>query len=315
MNKEVKDRAIKAVRSVLPKATETAIWLIKITVGISAVILLLRYFDILPWFSHLISPVFNYVGLPGEASLAFVTGYFVNVYSALAVMATLDLDVRAITILSVMVLCAHNMVTETAVQKRTGSSALRIVLTRTLSAFVLGFTLNLLMPGGVSSTFVTKVAEKMEFMPMINEWIVSTGRLILKMTFLVMTLSILQSLLSEFGIIRLLSKFLRPVMRFFGLPAKTSFLWIVANVLGLAYGAAIMMEERDSGKISAEDARVLNQHIGISHSNLEDVLLLGSFGAIIIWLLVSRWTMSLLLVWLYRTELSIRKKFVPLQAK
>ncbi len=313
MERSAKDRAIDAVKGVFPKSVKTAVWLIKITVFISAAILLLRYFNILPWFSKIISPVFNYVGLPGEASLAFVTGYFVNVYSAIAVMVTLDLDVRAMTILAIMILCAHNMITETAVQNKTGSSILRIVLMRTLSAFILGFVLNLIIPGDVSSAVILKDQDKISFLAMLTEWIVSTGRLVIKMVVLIMGLSFLQVLLSEFGVIRWLSNFLRPLMKFFGLPAKTSFLWIVANTLGLAYGAAIMMEETESGKITKEDANLLNHHIGISHSNLEDVLLMGSMGAMMLWMLFSRWFMSLILVWELRLEMAIRKKFVTLR--
>ncbi len=313
MNKSVKDRAINAIREVFPKSVKTSIWLIKITVSISAAILLLRYFNILPWFSKMISPVFNYVGLPGEASLAFVTGYFVNVYSAIAVIGTLNLDTRSLTILAIMILCAHNMITETAVQNKTGSSVLRILIIRTGSAFVIGFILNLILPGEITSALITQKNEEVSFMAMITEWVVTTGRLVLKMIILIMSLSFLQVLLSEFGVIRWLSNFLRPLMKFFGLPAKTSFLWIVANTLGLAYGSAIMMEETESGKISKSDADLLNHHIGISHSNLEDVLLMGSMGAMVLWMLFSRWIMSFILVWELRLEMTIRKKFVPLR--
>lgn len=68
-------------------------------------------------------------------------------------------------------------------------------------------------------------------------------------------------------------------MAFFGLPAKTAFLWIVANTLGLAYGAAVMIDETESGKITKKDVDLLNHHISISHSNLEDVFLVASVGA------------------------------------
>ncbi|NCB98954.1 MAG: nucleoside recognition protein, partial [Bacteroidia bacterium] len=85
------ERVIGAARDVLPTTIKTCVWLVKITVLISFGILILRYFNILPWFSGLISPVFNIFGLPGEAALAYVTGYFVNVYSAIAVISTLDL--------------------------------------------------------------------------------------------------------------------------------------------------------------------------------------------------------------------------------
>jgi hypothetical protein len=101
---------------------------------------------------------------------------------------------------------------------------------------------------------------------------------------------------------------MRPVLAVFGLPAKTSFLWIVANTLGLAYGAAVMIDETESGKITKQDVDLLNHHIGISHSNLEDVILLASVGALAVWMLFSRWAFSFLLVWELRLEMAIRKK-------
>jgi len=312
MEKSAKQRAIDSIKEVLPITFKTSLWLVKVTVLISLGILFLRYFNILPWFSKLISPVFNLMGLPGEASLSFVTGYFVNVYSAIAVMVTLELDIRAITILSVMILCAHNMITETAVQKKTGSSAVRMVIIRTLSAFILGFALNWIMPGEMAAQSAQSDLADIPFIEMVREWLSSTIIVVLKMTVLIFTLSVMQRLLSEFGLIRWISKFLRPILALFGLPAKTSFLWIVANILGLAYGAAVMIEEYESGKIGKRDIDLLNHHIGISHSNLEDVILLSSMGAMAVWLLFSRWFMSFLLVWELRLEMALRKNFLPL---
>jgi spore maturation protein SpmB len=143
---------------------------------------------------------------------------------------------------------------------------------------------------------------------MLQLWFVKTLKLVILMTVLIFALSILQRLLSEFGVIRWLSKFMRPVLAVFGLPAKTSFLWIVANTLGLAYGAAVMIDETESGKITKQDVDLLNHHIGISHSNLEDVILLASVGALAVWMLFSRWAFSFLLVWELRLEMAIRKK-------
>ncbi|MBP9018265.1 MAG: nucleoside recognition domain-containing protein [Rikenellaceae bacterium] len=314
MEGTIGERTLKAIREVLPSTLKTCIWLVKITVLISLGILVLRYFNILPWFSQLISPFFNVFGLPGEAALAYVTGYFVNVYSAIAVIATLDLDTRAITILSVMVLCSHNMIIETAVQKKTGSSAVRIVVIRTLSAFILAFFLNLIMPGEVVSNVLHSQIDKVSLTEMLKDWFFSTLRVVLTMTVLIFSLSILQKILSEFGIIRWLSKIMRPFLAIFGLPAKTSFLWIVANTLGLAYGAAVMIEEYKSGKVTKKDIDLLNHHIAISHSNLEDIILLASVGGMLWWMLLSRWCMSLLLVWELRCEMAIRKKLVKFAA-
>jgi len=309
MDNSAINRAVSSVKEILPKTLKTCLWLVRITVLVTLGVQFLEYFEILPWISKLLNPLFNLLGLPGEASLAYVTGYFVNVYSAIAVMATLNLDIRTVTILSVMVLASHNMITETAVQKKTGSSAVRIIFIRTFSAIALGFILNLIMPGGGKLAVIEAQAADLSLIEMLQVWFFKTIKLIALMTVLIFSLSIMQRLLAEFGVIRWLSKFMRPVMAFFGLPAKTSFLWIVANTLGLAYGAAVMIDETESGKITKSDVDLLNHHISISHSNLEDVLLLASVGAMIPWMIFSRWAFSFLLVWELRLEMAIRKKF------
>ncbi len=297
------------VKEVLPSATGTCIWIVKITVAVSFAILFLKYFNLLPLFSEFISPLFNYVGLPGEAALAYVSGYFVNVYAAISAAVAVDLDVRATTILSVMVLCSHNMITETAVQKKTGSSAARMVIVRTLSAFAIAFVLNRLMPGGLSSSIMEETEQNLPFLVMFREWLVSTFWLVLKMTCLIYSLSVMQKLLAEYGVIRKVAKFLKPLLAIFGLPAKTAFLWIVANILGLAYGAAVMIDESRSGKISRRDIDLLNTHISISHSNFEDLFLVCSIGGVWYILLISRWIASAILVWEQRLEYFVADRF------
>lgn len=149
-----------------------------------------------------------------------------------------------------MILAAHNMITETAVQKKTGSSAVRMVLVRTISSLIIGYTLNLIIPGGGKMAVIEATATDLTLIEMLEVWFFKTLKLVVMMSVLIFTLSIIQRLLAEFGVIRWLSKFMRPVMAFFGLPAKTAFLWIVANTLGLAYGAAVMIDETESGKIT-----------------------------------------------------------------
>ena len=305
----------------------------------------------------MLGPLFNHFGLPGEAALAYVSGYFVNMYAMLAIAGSMDLTARAITILGVMSLCSHNMITETAVQGKTGANPVRVVITRTLAGFVLAFVLNLILPlsqsdiamlGGAvgeSEAAVASVAEAPTavapatvapaagapatvasiteapaavqplFKELAVEWCYSTLSILVKMTLLIYSLAILQRILSEFGVIRWVSKFLKPLLLLFGLPARCSFLWIIANILGIAYGGAVMMEEVRAGKLSLRDIKLVNQHIGISHSNLEDLTLVASIGGIWWVMLLSRWAGSFILVWGYRAEMAIRKKLLTLQTK
>ena len=298
------NRILSCVRSATPSALKTIWWLTKIMVGVSFLIMLLQYFGIIAWISNLLTPVFSSFGLPGEAALAYVSGYFVNCYTAMAVMSTLSLDMRAATILAVMVLCSHNMIVETTVQAKTGSSAIRIVIIRTFSAFFLAFVLNQIM-ARVSNVIT---AENVTFVEMLRMWALRTAKTVGLMIVLVYALTLLQRILNEFGIIEHIANFLKPVMVFFGLPPRTAFLWLVANTLGLAYGAAVMIDEAETGTTTKEENDLLNHHIGVSHSNLEDLLLFTAIGGSFLWMLLSRWAMSLLLVWERRLEMKFHKK-------
>ena len=298
---------LSCVRSATPSALKTIWWLVKIMVSVSFGIMLLQYFGVIAWISELLTPLFSSFGLPGEAALAYVSGYFVNCYTAMAVMSTLSLDMRAATILAVMVLCSHNMIVETTVQAKTGSSALRIVVIRTLSAFILAFVLNKIMPGEfVAHETHLVTAENVTFVEMLKNWAIRTLHTVGLMIVLVYALTLLQRILNEFGIIEKISNFLKPVMVFFGLPPRTAFLWLVANTLGLAYGAAVMIDETEHGSTTKEENDILNHHIGVSHSNLEDLLLFTAMGGSFLWMLLSRWAMSLLLVWERKIENKLR---------
>lgn len=310
---EFKNRAWLCIKGILPGTAKTASWIVKLTVTFSFAIMLLKYFNILAVISDVMSPLFIHLGLPGGAALAYVTGYFVNCYSAIAVAVSLGLDPRAMTILMTMVLCSHNMAVETAVQKMTGSSAIRVVLTRTFSAIVLGLVLNRVMPGASMNAataaegvgMAAGVISWSTFLPAFTGWLVSALLLAVKVTVVIFALNILQALFKEFGVLKSVAKLLSPLMYIFGLPVRCAFLWLIANVVGLAYGAAAMMEEVHSGTMSRRDIDLTNAHIGISHSNLEDLTIMSAVGGIWWVMLLARWGMSILLVWGYRLEKKI----------
>ena len=307
MKPETRQRIVGCIQEVLPSTTKTCIWIIKITVAVSFAMMLLKYFEILPWISDAVQPVFKYFGLPGAAALAYVSGYFVNIYSCIAVMTTLELDWRALTILCTMVMCSHSMVLETAVLRKTGASGVRMVIVRTLSAFILGIVLNRILPGSPDlSVAAAATGERLSFWTTLWEWFLSALKLVLMMVAIIYSLNILQRLLREFGAMEWIARVFRPLMRVFGLPSDTVFLWIVANIIGLGYGAAAMLDELGRGGVSRRDVLLLDTHICISHSNLEDLLLLTACGAVWWIMLLSRWAMSIVLVWELRLEFWIK---------
>ncbi|MDD2277661.1 MAG: nucleoside recognition domain-containing protein [Bacteroidales bacterium] len=311
INSSASSRTMRAVRAGLKPALKTGIWLLKITIPLSLVVTLLGYFGVVSYIADFLNPVFRLMGLPGEASLVFITSIFLNIYSVIAVMAQLPLTVREITILAVMCLIAHNLIVETTVQAKTGSKAWQIVLLRLSMAIFSAFLLNWILPSQMKSIVpALQVTISHNFIELMLGWVKSASLLTLKIVILVTLLMVLQEILKEFGVIKLLSKIFSPLLKLFGLPQSTSFLWIVANILGLAYGSAVMVAEVNNGTVTKQDADLLNYHIAISHSNLEDLFLFVAIGAPAMWILFPRLAIAAMAVWGRRWALSRKKTTV-----
>ena len=297
-------RLYQCIRASIPKAIKTAVWILKITLPVSLAVSILNYYGWIELVTQHLAPAFNLIGLSGEAALPFITGMLLNIYSVIAVISQLSLDMREITIVAVMSLIAHNLIIETAIQRKTGSRTWHMIVLRIGTAFVAAILLNLVLPEMGQKIAFLSTAESASSIPeLLYGWMISSFKLVLKIVILIVLLMILQAILQEFRLIELLTKPLAPILKLMGLPPSTSFLWIVANTLGLAYGSAVMMEERKQGRITKKDADLLNYHVAISHSNLEDVLLFAAIGVSVPWMLAPRILIAMAAVWLRRWAL------------
>jgi len=293
------------------RALKTAWWMIRIMLPVSLVVMFLQYFGLLSYISNFLTPVFKHIGLPGESALVYITSFFLSVYAAIAVIGTLALDMREITILAIMCLIAHNMIIETAIQKRTGSSAVRVVIVRTVCSFVGAILLNLILPKEtLANVSVHKAVQYTGLLNVLEVWFNGSFWISLKVVIVVTSLMFIQKILDEFGIMKVLSAIFRPLMKPMGLSEKISFHWIIANTIGLTYGSAIMFEQVETKKISLKDADFLNQHIAVSHSLLEDTLLFVTIGVSAVWITFPRVAIAIVVVWLYRAEQKIFKNSI-----
>ena len=294
---------------------KTAWWLIKITVPVSFGVMLLDYFGILTLMANYTGPVFAHLGLPGVSAIVLVTSIFTNIYSVVAVLSLLHLPMREGIILASMCLVSHGFLIETAVMKRTGSSAIRMLLLRLTGSLVIGLMLNLIMPGSMSPDTHAVIQHHETFSTAFMHWLNSISRTTFKILVLVNVLLVFQRILDEFGWISAIEKPLSPLMKVFGLPRSTTLSWVVANLIGLAYGSAIMIDESEKGRMNREDADLLNHHVAISHSQLEDPLLFLTLGYPILWLIWPRIIIAIAAVWLRRAELKFtsvyKSKRVP----
>ena len=122
---------------------KTSFLLLKVIIPVFTLIKVLEHTPVIGWISQFCDPLMRFVGLPGEAALAVVTGMFLNFYAAIGIIIALGLTAWQITIIAVILSCCHELVVETAIIKKTGIRAWPILGIRLGTALVAGFILNL----------------------------------------------------------------------------------------------------------------------------------------------------------------------------
>ena len=295
-------RLYKCFLRAIPRSMSICVWLLKVMLPISLAVRLLQHVGFIDWLAAILSPMFSIIGLSGDSAIVFLTSIFLPLYPTIAVMTTLMLTLREATILAVMCLVSHNLPVECSVAHKTGSPFGRIVAFRIAMSFMSAIVLNLLLPqSDTPFNFMNMgAAEVTSWGMLFIQWLSSSLTLTITIVLIVTALMVLQRVLEEFGWMHRIAHMLSPLMRVFGLPAGCSLLWLTGNVVGMAYGAAIMIDEVEQGRLSRDEANLVNHHLGVSHSLLEDTMLFVAMGISFWWIFLTRLVLAIVSVWTMR---------------
>ncbi len=301
-------RLLKCLRLALPRSLSICLWLLKVMLPISLAVRVLQYVGVIDWLAGYLSPVFSYIGLSGDSAFVFLTSIFLPLYPTIAVMTTLTLTLREATILAVMCLVSHNLPVECSVAHKTGSRFGEIVAFRIAMSFVAAVVLNWLLPQSDApfNFLASATTEVTSWGMLLTQWLTSSLSLIVTIVLIVTALMVLQRVLEEFGWMHRIAHSLSPLMRLFGLPSGCSLLWLTGNVVGMAYGAAIMIDEVEEGRLTREEANLVNHHLGVSHSLLEDTMLFVAMGISFWWICLTCLVLAMIAVWTMRLWCMIR---------
>lgn len=133
------------------KTLKTTLLMAKIIFPVTLFVVILERLALLNAIALFFSPWLSIFGLPGEASLPVLLGFFVNIYAAMGAIVVLELSAREITVLSLMILTSHSLLLEAPVLGFAGLSPLRSILLRIAAGLLLGYTVNIfyLLWGGM----------------------------------------------------------------------------------------------------------------------------------------------------------------------
>ena len=301
-------RLYKCLLRAIPRSLSICVWLFKVMLPISLAVRVLQYVGVIDWLAGHLSPIFSYIGLSGDSAIVFLTSIFLPLYPTIAVMTTLTLTLREATILAVMCLVSHNLPVECSVAHKTGSPFGRIVAFRIGMSFASAIVLNWLMPeSDAPFSFLASASTEITSWGMLfMQWFSSSLVLIVTIVLIVTALMMLQRVLEEFGWMHRIAHLLSPLMRLFGLPSGCSLLWLTGNVVGMAYGAAIMIDEVEQGRLTRHEANLVNHHLGVSHSLLEDTMLFVAMGISFWWIFLTRLALAMTAVWTIRGIKNLR---------
>lgn len=300
-----------AAKKALPPTLKTSLWLLKLMLPISLAVRLLQYWGIIDAIARWFSPLFHFLGLPGRAAIPFFTTALNTTYAGIAVMTSIPLTLREATILSVMMVLCHALPVESAVNRMTGSSFLKMCILRLTMAVIAAFYLNLVLPQMTASFSYAQNDAAISSIPiLLKDWAANMTKMVALIFLIIYILMFIQQIIQIHHLMPRLSRSLRPLMKVFGLPEDAAYLWLVGNILGISYGGAVMMDMLEKKLITKEQANDVNYHLIMNHSLLEDTSIFAAIGISAFWIVSSRLIFALIVVWGRKLILHMRTLFL-----
>ncbi len=281
------------------KALISSYGLLRLILPISLLVRLADYYGLLEYLSQFLEPLFIYIGLPGSVAVVFLTSIFLPLYAPIAIIVSMSMGLRELTILALMCQIAHNLPVESAIQAQTGTPFWRMFTLRIALALLVAFVLNRILPQDMGMPLFSQQASSSidSLGELFMAWLKSSLGMSLLIIGIIFLLQFFYALLIKYQLIDRLTKALAPVLRFFGLQQNTGFLFLIGYIVGLAYGGAMMIEQMQDGRVNKSEARDLNYHLAVSHSLIEDTLIFVVLGVSIWWILAVRLSLAWLLLW------------------
>ncbi len=119
----------------------------------------------------------------------------------------------------------------------------------------------------------------MDFIEIIKEGTTGSISSVLNIAKIVIPLMVAIQLLKDLNILNKLSHLMRPLAKFLGISEDSTFPLIIGLVIGLAYGAGVIINSAKEGNLNKKDLYLVVIFLVACHSVFEDTLLFAAIGA------------------------------------
>lgn len=289
---------IVALKTIVKEASLTTFELLKIMIPVSIIVKILAEFGLIEVIGRGLAPLMNIVGLPGSVGLVWATAMITNIYGGLVVFFSLSLtnsfSVAQVTVLGVMILLAHNLPIEARITQKAGVRLWYMLVLRVCGAFCLGWILFVVFQRFNLFTSESSLLWEPGFAtPSLLFWIIGELRNYFMIFLIILSLLSLMYVLKKTGVIDKLNSLLEPGLKVLGMSKHVAPLTIIGMTLGLAYGGGLILRETKSNSFTHKDTFLSLSLMGLSHSLIEDTILLLTIGASLVGILLGRVVFSL----------------------
>ncbi|MER2088942.1 MAG: nucleoside recognition domain-containing protein [Sporosarcina sp.] len=308
------------IQSGLKAGLRTTWTLGKIIFPITILVVILQHTPVLPWLIKLVAPFMGIFGLSGEAAIPLVLGNALNLYAAIAGVLSLEMTVKEVFIIAVMLSFSHNIFIETGVALKVGVKLWIVLVVRFGLAAMSGIIINLTWKGG-GETAQYGMAPKVTDIP--DGWL-EIGLLgvqkasfgVLQLALIVIPLMIFVQFLKDRNYLQKFSEKLAPFTKVIGVQPNASTTLVSGLVIGLAYGAGVMIQAVQEDGVSKKDATLSFIFLVACHAVIEDTLLFIPLGIPILPLLIIRvvtaFVLTIIVAYVWRRAEQKKEKGVPI---
>lgn len=280
----------------------------KIMLPVMFIVHLADQLGLVTWVAHLIAPMMAILNLPPEAGIVWVTTILTNIYGGIATLGALsgsiELNAAQLSALGAMMLIAHNLPMEQAIAQRAGASALVTGALRIGVAMLYGaiITWSLSYLGLLSDPIdlhwlgTENTNQNLRFWESWGSWLISTLRTLGITALIILGLVVILDILERIGFTKILARLLTPLLKLSGLDERVAPVTTVGVLLGLSYGGALIIEQAQKGNFDAKTRLLALSWLSLSHSLIEDTLLIVALGANIWVVLAGRIAITLIVM-------------------
>ena len=271
----------------------------KIIFPITLLVTILQLTPILPWLVNLVEPLMHIFGLRGEAAVPIVLGNALNLYAGIAGIISLELTVKEVFIIAMMISFAHNLFIETAVAIKVGVKLWLVLVVRLGLAALAGISINLFWTGG-SEIAQYGLTPQAEFVPegFVQIFVLGLEKAafgVLQLAFIVIPLMLFVQFIKDRNYLERFSNGVAPFTKLIGVKPNASMTLVAGFLIGLAYGAGVMIQAVKEDGVSKRDITLAFIFLMACHAVIEDTLLFLPLGIPIWPLLIIRFTTALVL--------------------